>query len=199
MTADDNLISDIKKLQPDFFYFNTLSQRGEKSREALKKILSECEFEETVCDINLRTDCFDEDSLRRCMEKASIVKISDEEGHSLYDLGLVERPMDASDPADIHVFPQAVAKAFPNLKLVVYTLGGEGSVVWETTTGTLFESGHPRKVSVVSTVGAGDCYGSAFSFAYFSGKTVPECIAYAAEMSAQVVEHKDAVPMDMYE
>lgn len=63
------------------------------------------------------------------------------------ELGLLEK----SD-ADL---PHAVATRYPNLKLVVYTLGKDGSVVLDTASGILYESGKPADVKVVSTVGQG--------------------------------------------
>lgn len=186
ITANRATIETIKALNADMFYFNTLIQRCEESKQSLVRILNTCEFPEIVCDVNLRKDCFDRDSLALCMEKATIVKISDEEGHFLYELGLLEK-----DDAD---FPHAVATRYPNLKLVVYTLGKDGSMVLDTASGVLYESGKPADVKVVSTVGAGDCFGATFASTYLNGGTIPEATRTATERSNIVVSHREAVP-----
>ena len=184
--ADNAVINTIQTLKTDMFYFNTLIQRSEESKNSLIRILNTCEFPEIMCDINLRKNCFDRDSLTLCMEKATIVKISDEEGHFLYDLGLLEK--------NETVLPYAVADRYPNLKLVVYTLGKNGSVVLDTASDVLYESGKPADVKVVSTVGAGDCFGATFASEYLKGGTIPEAIRAATERSNIVVSHREAVP-----
>jgi len=185
ITADKKLLEKIKALNPDVFYFNTLIQRNEVSRSSLKYILDNCTFKEIFCDINIRKDCFDYDSLKLCMEKSTIVKISDEEAHYLYDLGLVKGDDIIKD----------VAVAFPNLKQVVFTRGGDGSMVLDTQSGKTYDSGKPPKTEVVSTVGAGDCYGATY-IAYILGKnaTIDEAIDAASKRSAIVVASLEAVP-----
>ena len=186
ISVDHDMINRIKNLSADVFYFNTLIQRNDVSKKSLKYILDNVSFKDIFCDINIRKDCFDYDSLKLCMEKSTIVKISDEEAHYLYDLGLIEKTDE--------YLPYAVAKKYPNLKLVVYTLGKKGSVVLDTRIGKLYESGEPGKVKVVSTVGAGDCFGATFISEFMAGKTIPEAIKAATDRSDIVVAHTEAVP-----
>ncbi len=186
IAANETMINSIRAIHADMFYFNTLIQRCEESKRSLVRILSTCRFPEIVCDVNLRKDCFDRDSLALCMEKATIVKISSEEGHFLYELGLLEQ-----SNVDL---PHAVAARYRNVKLVVYTLGKDGSMVLDTASGVLYESGKPADVKVVSTVGAGDCYGAAFASTYLNGGSIPDAIRIATERSNIVVSHREAVP-----
>ena len=184
--ADAVMIEKIKALSPDLFNFNTLCQRGERSRKSLEAILENCSFKEIFCDINLRKDAFSRETLKRCLQTATILKISDEEGHFLYDLGLLEK---SGLP-----LPMAVAKAYPQVKIVLYTLGADGSQALDTKTGILYESGKPPKTNVVSTVGAGDCFGATFVSVLLSGGTIPEAIRAATERCCLVVASKEAVP-----
>ncbi len=188
-TAYDNITltnDKISNLRGDVFYFNTLIQRNEVSRKTLKNILKQCSFAEVFCDINLRKDCFDKESLDLCLRTSTIVKISDEEGHFLEDLGLIE----SSDKN----FARRVAAAYPNLKQVVYTLGKEGSEVYDANTDKIYSSGKPPKVEVVSTVGAGDCFGATYLHYIMSGATIEEAIKQATLRSNIVVSHKEAIP-----
>jgi fructokinase len=186
ITVPDALIVKINGLKADMFYFNTLIQRTEESRLSLKRVLENCGFPEIFCDVNLRKDCFDRNSLELCMKKATIVKISEEEGHYLYDLGLLR---DSG-----RGLPRDATESFPNLKLVLYTLGEDGSLVYDCASGKLYGSGKPPKVEVVSTVGAGDYYGAAFVSVYLNGGSIAEAIRTATERSSIVVTHKEAVP-----
>ena len=188
-TAYDNITltdEETENLDCDVFYFNTLIQRNEVSRNTLKKILSNCSFSEIFCDINLRKDCFDKESLDICMKKSTIVKISDEEGHFLEDMNLIQK--------DSRHFAKRVSEAYPNLKQVVYTLGKEGSEVYVKDSDTVYSSGKPPKVEVVSTVGAGDCFGATYLHYIMAGATVEESIKQATLRSNIVVSHKEAIP-----
>ena len=191
-TAYDNIcidhecISKINAIGADVFYFNTLIQRNNVSRNSLKYILDNCSFKDIFCDINIRKDCFDYESLKLCLEKSTIVKISDEEAHYLYDLGLLKGSGDCITD---------VARAFPNLKQVVYTRGGNGSCVLDNESHHVFDSGKIPPVNVVSTVGAGDCFGATY-IAYILQKnaTIPEAIDAATKRSGVVVASLEAVP-----
>ena len=86
----------------------------------------------------------------------------------------------------------AVDNSFPNLKQVVYTLGKHGSMVQDKT--TLYTSGTPPMVKVVSTVGAGDCFGATYLHFIMSGSSVEEAIKQATLRSNIVVANKEAIP-----
>ncbi|MBQ8214277.1 MAG: hypothetical protein IJZ80_09730 [Clostridia bacterium] len=182
------LSEQIRKANADIFYFNTLIQRNCESRATLQKILDCQPAKDIFCDVNLRPDCFDKESLLLCLQKATFVKISDEESHFLYDLGIL------SGAERKEHFAKVLAKHFPNLKLVLYTLGKKGSEVYECATGKLYSSGTPDAVKVVSTVGAGDCFGATFLHEYLTGNDIPKAIQAATQRSNIVVSHKEAVP-----
>jgi len=170
-------------------YFNTLGQRGEESRRSLSRVLSERGDCLLFCDVNLREGGFDAESLSICLKNAEIIKISEEEGHFLYDLGLINESGRG--------LPYDVIEGYENIRLVLYTLGERGSAVLDRESGRLYESGVPRPIKVISTVGAGDCYGAAFIDAYMKGATIPEAISAATERSRLVVAHREAVPENM--
>ena len=185
-TAYDNIevteteIEKIKKINADVFYLNSLIQRNKVSKKALLKILGECTFEEIFCDINIREGCFDRDSLLVCMENSTTVKISDEELHYLYDTDVL--PKSAVSLKDI-------CALYPNIKTLVFTKGEKGSEVYSASVDKTYTSPTPPKVNVLSTVGAGDCYGAAFLDSLKKG----EGIEKATERSARVVASYEAI------
>lgn len=186
IAVDDELIRAIKEYKPDVFYFNSLIQRSKESQEGLLRILNSCRFKQVFCDINIREGCFDRFSLAVCMERATILKVSCEESHWLYDIGLLK--------ARERNFPLSAAKQYPSLDLIIYTLGKDGSQVYDPMTKMTYLSGKPEKVRVVSTVGAGDCYGATFIDSYMRGDSIPDAMYRATERSNLVVSRKEAVP-----
>ena len=186
--VSDTLLNRIDGIDADVFYFNTLIQRHEASRATLKTVLEAHAFPELFCDVNLRPNCFDRESLLLCLENVTILKISDEESHFLTDMGLISAELAKKS------IPEAIAEAFPNIKLVVYTLGKDGSEVYDTKAKKLYSSGKPEAVQVVSTVGAGDCFGATFLHHYLTGTSIPEAICQATARSNIVVSHREAVP-----
>ena len=189
-TAYDNIevteteIEKIKKINADVFYLNSLIQRNKVSKKALLKILGECTFEEIFCDINIREGCFDRDSLLVCMENSTTFKISDEEIHYLYDMGIVDPNATAL---------KDICKAFPNINTLVFTKGAKGSEVYDAINDKTYTSPTPPKVNVLSTVGAGDCYGAVFLDSVKKGESIEEAIAKATERSARVVASYEAI------
>ncbi len=188
VTLTDGDIDAVRALDADMLYFNTLCQRGEQSRAALRRLVESVPFAERFCDVNLRVDCFDVDSLDYCLSHATTVKVSDEEAHFIYDLGLL---------TNTHLpFAEALVERYPNLRLVLYTLGKEGSLVYEAASGRTVSSGKPRPVQVVSTVGAGDCYGASFLHAYLMDGRIEPAVSLATERSRFVVSRQEAVPFE---
>lgn len=180
------VIERLKNCGADLFYFNTLAQRSEVSRRTLKKLLSELEFENIMCDLNIRPGCYDADSIKLCLENATIVKVSCEEAHFLTETGAVK---DSVSP-----LWESLREEYPNIKLLVYTMGADGSAVYDYVGGGAHFSGRPEDVNVASTVGAGDCYGAAFVHYYMAGLSIDEAIHLATQRSNIVVSHTEAIP-----
>lgn len=186
--SDDNIES-IKEYNADVFAFGTLIQRDEVSRNAVKKILAECEFPHVFCDVNLRPGCYDKESCLLCLENADILKISEEEEpilsqFGLYDSGETERET-----------VKNICASFENIKLVLFTKGENGSLIYDAENDEFFDI-PCAKAQVVSTVGAGDSYSAAFLCEYFRSGDILKSGRAGAELSAFVVSHREAVPTE---
>ncbi len=182
LTVD--LINQIKSFNADIFAFGTLIQRNPVSRRAVNEILKECKFSEIFCDVNLRPDCYDKESCLNCLENATIIKISSEEEPLLRAFGLYG---DAGSEKEII---ENICKAFDNIKLVLYTKGADGSVIYNRAE---FYEIPAVKANVVSTVGAGDSYSAAFLCEYMRGAKITEAALAGARLSAAVVSHREAI------
>ncbi len=176
----------IKEYGAEIFAFGTLIQREKVSRNAVKNILSECEFKEIFCDINLRKDCYERESCLLCLENATILKLSDEEEPLLAEFGFYESSENQEK------LLENIAESFKNLRLIILTKGENGSAVYDAVNGKMqyFEA---VRADVVSTVGAGDSYSAAFLCEYLSSGDIEKAGRAGAERSALVVSQKGAI------
>ncbi len=184
----DGLLSEIRDYGADVFAFGTLIQRDEASRKAVKKIIGNTEFREVFCDLNLRTDCYDRESCLMCLKNATILKISDEEEPLLREFGFYKKHENAEGIC------KSICESFGNIKIIAYTMGEKGSVVYEKASDK-FHVIPCFKTNVVSTVGAGDSYSAAFLCGYLKNGDTEKAAYDGARLSALVVSHREAVPV----
>lgn len=185
---NENDIIEIRKFSADVFAFGTLIQREKNSENALRKILSECSFGEIFCDVNLRSGCYNEASCRLCLENATILKLSDEEEPMLASFGFYEKKADREE------IVREISAKFPNIKLILFTMGENGSAVYEKKNDKFYYF-EAVKVNAVSTVGAGDSYSAAFLCEYLKSWDVKKSGIAGTKLSAKVVSVKEAVPI----
>lgn len=188
ITLTEDQISTIRAKRFDAFYFGTLIQRSPQSRAALSALLEACSFPEVFCDLNLRPNCYSAETVSLCLRNATVLKISDEEEPLLRKFGFYD--CFSSDP---EVIAKAIAARYTNLKIILITQGANGSYVYRVDTQESIRQPIVR-VPVVSTVGAGDSFSAAWITSYLEGLPLSICMRKAAERSAFVVSHQEAVP-----
>lgn len=187
IVISDDELERIKEYNADVFAFGTLIQRDSVSRAAVNNILSACNFSDVFCDVNLREGCYDEASCKCCLENASILKISSEEEPLLSKFGFY-----GNGKTDRDIILN-ICEAFENIRLVLFTKGENGSVVYDKTNGRFYEI-PAVKTEVVAAVGAGDSYSAAFLCEYLKSGDIEAAGKAGAELSAFVVAHREAVP-----
>lgn len=181
-------LNQIKNLQPNALYFGTLIQRASESKQTLIKLLDNVNFQHIVCDINLRKDCYDYESIKLCLEKATILKLSDEEEPILRNLKLY----DSNDtPKEIL---KELSKNFPNISIILLTCGKDGAYAYDTKNDLIVYE-QAKKVVPVSSVGAGDSFLAAFVSSYLKGSSIQVSLDNAISLSAFVVSKADAIPI----
>ncbi len=183
----DEVIEKIREYDADVFAFGTLIQRDKTSRAAVKKILDSCGFSEIFCDINLRPDCYDKDSCFCCLKNATVLKISSEEEPLLDEFAFYEKCADEKETV------RNICRAFENIKLVLFTKGESGSVIFDKCNNKFYDI-PCVKAKVVSTVGAGDSYSAAFLCEYLKSGDIEFAGTAGARLSSFVVSHREAVP-----
>lgn len=180
-------VEKIKEFNPDIFSFGTLIQTDLRLRNEIIKAVDECDFKEIFCDVNLRPGCYDKESCKNCFERATILKISEEEEPLLKDFALYQ----SSDCEKETVLN--ICKTFPNINVVLFTKGENGSLVYSRKEDKFYEI-PCVETEVVSSVGAGDSYSAAFLSEYLKSGDCEKAGLDGAKLSSFVVAHREAVP-----
>ncbi len=170
----------------DALYFGTLALRSAHNKKTLQTLLKAGDFKEIFVDVNLRTPFFDSESAHIAAQNATTLKISDEELDTFLSLlGLrAENDKDAAEK---------ICDRFPNIRLLLLTLGAHGAIAYCPKTGNLARC-EAQKTTVVSAVGAGDSFSAAFLMAREKGGSPEDALRFAAARAAFVVGHKEAIP-----
>ena len=171
----------------DAVSFGTLAIRHKFNKASIKEILSKVSCKEVLTDVNIRKPFSSKESVLFCLENSTMVKISDEE------LPVVLDYVYGENEADYKKAAKKLSETYSNLKLVIITLGPKGAYVYDVKENKEYSCTSPD-VKVVSTVGAGDSFSAAFLVSYLSGKSIPECLEKATEVSTYVVMHSGAIP-----
>ena len=166
--------------------FGTLALRSEYNESSLSSLLSSRSFSEIYTDLNIRLPHSNKESSHFCLSHATIVKISDEELPTVSDW-IFKKDYAPED------FAKKTASEYPQIKLVIVTMGEKGSFAIDTKNGKIHRSA-AIPTDVISTVGAGDSFGAAFLTKYFEGKPIDECLKFASRISSFVCSKKEAVP-----
>lgn len=194
--AVDAALAAVREVTPQAFYFGTLAQRGERSREALFALLGAATAIRFL-DLNLRTSDCDNDCLDRSLSAADIVKVNEEELQILFRQFLgIDDPADAMRFEDVHAACAALVKKF-RLEAMLVTLGHRGSVYFGADGSMIASRDTPAPPYVIDTVGAGDAFSAIFLLGRALGWPLAQTLTRANEFAGAVCAIPGAVPRDM--
>lgn len=168
-------------------YFGTLALRSEHNFTSLHGLLKENSFREVFVDINLRAPFYTTETIRFALKNATILKVSGEE------LSDVTQAVGITNSFYYEKTLFQLAEMFPSLKLIIITLGPNGSLALDCTTDLIYQC-PATPADVVSTVGAGDSFSAGFLSEYLKGENIDACLSHASDLSAYVVSKLDAFP-----
>ena len=163
--------------------FGSLAQRNEVSRATIHKFLDLMPADSLkVFDINLRLKYFSKDIITTSLNKASALKINDEERVKIAEIFELQG-------TDEELCQQLLDKY--KLKFLILTKGTRGSYVL-----TPYEKSFlaTPKVTIADTVGAGDSFTAAFVASYLNGRSIAQSHQLAVEVSAYVCQQHGAMP-----
>ncbi|MBR2876482.1 MAG: hypothetical protein IKC01_05030 [Clostridia bacterium] len=176
----------INNLHPDVFCFGTLALRSKENLETVKSILRNADIKRVYCDINIRPPFFSDKTILFALENSDILKISDEEMHYVLSACGIQE-------GDNERTLKALSEKFTNIEFILLTQGENGAAVYDCKNKKMFSESAP-KVTVASSVGAGDSFGATFICEYYKTNSIEKSLKKAIEISAFVVSEKEAIP-----
>ncbi len=185
--AWDYLAADARTLeifkQADAVCFGTLAQRTPASAATIRALVASTAPEALrIFDVNLRQNYYTVGTLTASLELANVLKLNDAELPEITDLLEIGGTLREKLSALVARF---------GLRLVAYTRGSEGSVLFD---GNGW-CGHPgMAVEVRDTIGAGDSFTAAVALGLLMRWPLAEISTAANEVAAHVCCHDGAVP-----
>ncbi|MBE6783269.1 MAG: hypothetical protein E7536_04595 [Ruminococcaceae bacterium] len=175
----DEMLEEMKEENFDVFYFGTLAQRSDVSKNSLLKVLENVNFRKVFCDLNLRQTYYSDEVLSFSLEKSDILKINRDEFAFLKEKGYCESIKNLCEKY--------------NIEKILLTLDKDGAQLYDFSEDkTYFSMG--VETEEVSSVGAGDSMCACFLYNYLNDKPLQLCLDRANIMGAFVVSREEAIP-----
>ena len=179
-------VPDTENKNFDVLYFGTLALRSQENADTLKIVIAQNTFKEIFVDVNIRPPHYSEESVLFALKNATILKVSNEEISFIGDILI-------NNGVEVFTILQTIMLKYNNIKLIILTCGENGAVAYDTVNGGVFRC-DAVGTKVVSTVGAGDSFAATFLVNYLSGNSIKTSLKKAAQVSAFVIAHKEAIP-----
>jgi fructokinase len=169
----------------DVICFGSLAQRGPVSTETIDRFLRNSRADALrVFDVNLRQSYYGPEVLKSSLERANILKLSDQE------LSIVASMLQLKEVGE-EMLARTLIQEW-ELKLVCVTRGSRGSLLvsrQECVT-------HPGfAVRVVDAVGAGDAFTACLAHHFVRGHSLSEISVYANRFASWVATQTGATPV----
>lgn len=164
--------------------FGNLIQRELTSRNTLYELLDAAPQALKIVDINLRKDCYSEETVRQSLARTDIVKLNDKEVQVVSSLiGL--------KAADKESFCSEVLETF-DVSTVLVSLGAQGVYAHDKKEGPIKIQGYPAKVA--DTVGAGDNFTAGFVHKRLIGADLQQSCEFGNLIGAIVATKTGGMP-----
>jgi len=173
----------------DCLCFGTLAQRNETSRKTLWRLLDEFSGSFTLLDINLRRDCYSEETIAFSLDRTTILKLNEEE---LMELAEIYGSQGRSIP---EITESLVEKG--NLKYCVVTLGPKGAFAVSNDGEVIYSPGF--EVDLADPCGAGDGFSAGFIHSLLNEKPLTEACRFGNALGAMVAQQEGATQPILYE
>ncbi len=164
----------------DVLHYGTLASRDRRSAHALERLLAASQAPLRVLDVNLRPPYLDPGVIRRAVERATVVKLSDGE------LATIGKLVGFRSPADLFA-------AGPDVAWVCVTKGASGAELVNRN-GSVWGVGPVGDIELHDTVGAGDAFTAGIIDVLGSGGGPEDALSVARELATNVVTHAGGLP-----
>ncbi|MHC4248511.1 MAG: carbohydrate kinase family protein [Planctomycetota bacterium] len=160
----------------DCVCFGTLVQRAPVSRESLGKVLGAAKGAIKLLDINLRRDCYTDETVAASLERADVLKLNDDEARELAGM------FGMGEPSIAEFAPRACERW--SLSHCVVTLGERGALGASRGGEAAYAPGY--RVEVADTCGSGDAFTAGFIHRLLEGRPLTECCELGCALGAMV-------------
>jgi len=166
----------------DCLCFGTLAQRNTVSRQTLLSLLSIFSGKFALLDINLRKNCYSDETLKSSLEQANVLKLNDEELTGMVNLlGLQgDSTLDKAENLLKHA----------GLEYCVVTLGERGAFALSHRGDKIYSPGY--QVSLVDPCGSGDGFAAGFIHALHHGESLKQACRLGNALGAMVAQQEGA-------
>ncbi len=167
----------------DVLCFGTLAQRGVLTRSAIYRFLDRMRPGALrLFDVNFRQDFYSVESIEESLQRANLLKLSDEE------LPVLRSAFSLSGSTENQLFE---LKHRFGLKLIAYTRGAEGSILID-------DSGRDEHRGIAveekDTIGAGDSFSATLCVGLLDGLPIAKLNENANKVAAHVCSQHGATP-----
>ena len=166
----------------DCLCFGTLAQRATTSAETLAELLERTERPLKLLDINLRKDCYTEDSVVFSLGSADALKLNEDEAHTLGRmLGLRHQTL--------REFCEDIVAEW-GLDFCLVTLGPNGAFGYAGDGRETYAPGY--QIKLADSLGAGDAFSAGFVHQILRGASLQEAVAFGNILGAIVATQTGA-------
>jgi fructokinase len=165
--------------------FGTLAQRAPESRATLGQLLDLLDPHEAtlkVLDINLRKDCYTRESICTSLERASVLKLNEDEAIRLSDM-FGYKSLDLIEIGNQLVLDWSLAHC-------VLTLGAQGALCLSPGTPAFYDPGY--EVAVADPLGSGDAFTAAFVHQLLMNRSAVDACRFGNVLGALVATRRGA-------
>lgn len=167
----------------DSIYFGTLQQISQTARSLTERLVTAAPNARRFYDPNLRKDSFTPELVRKLLQVATVVKVSEEEAVRI-------TKMFGETFTTLERFIRSFRDRFA-WEAVAVTRGEQGCTVLVHQD---YAEGKPYVVKAIDSVGAGDAFSAAFLHGIASGWTAAQIANFANRVAALIVSRLGAVP-----
>ncbi len=183
ISLDKDRLASIAAMEPAWLYYGTLHQIVPEMRELTAHLMESLTHATRFYDVNLRPEGFTKELVESLLEKADVIKLSDEESVE------IDR-MFGDHPSTADAFCDRIARRF-EARAVCVTRGARGCALWHM--GAFAEApGYPVKVA--DTVGSGDAFAAGLLWGLAHGWDIRHTADFANRIGAVVASKAGGVP-----
>jgi fructokinase len=183
---DERLVTLLHK-PCDLLYFGSLIQHSEKGFQLIQRVMNQKKTGTRVfCDINLRTDSYNQAVIKASLAASDILKLNQDE----------LKKISSKTKTDNHTADKIMDQLMQSheLELIILTLGSHGSQ-W-VCLGKKYQCTTVAQTQLVDTVGAGDAYAAISAAGLLKGLPIETIMGLASEFAGYICTIKGALPED---